>query len=260
MIAPRSIVVIASLLLALPPALADGIAAASITGVRFGVLDLTPADGVVAGFDLRPAQPALYAALYGDTADYYAAGYPDPRHAGNVAIDLGGSLGRGTYAGTLGHVGTYATVDGDLGAFGYANANASQRVDVLLRPHSVLTVEAHLSTLASRSEAPGEFFDIVGMASVSIGDDPGYTYQQHTRQSLAYADLPDEMTIDEDVTLAFANGGAQDMAVHVYFNTWSNVMCTALPIPEPAPAAMLATGLLLLAARRRRAASRSRAR
>jgi hypothetical protein len=95
------------------------------------------------------------------------------------------------------------------------------------------------------------------MAYVDIVDEHGYTFTQFVRQSLAYADWPDRMTVEDDFMLAFANGSAEMRPVSVYFQALSNVTYVATPVPEPSVLGMLCAGLLLTG---RRAATCRRAR
>lgn len=234
------------LLATAPQASADGTAHAAIDNVRLGVLDLTPDDGVKAGFDVLSALPSLFASLNAAPADYYAAGYPGPDLPAAVSVSFGASAGTAATDGALAHFTAHATGAGNLGEFGYAAASSNQEVRLTLHPYSVLTVAGHLTSLAERS-GDIEHYDVVGMTSVSIVDADGYTYQQRTRQSLSYADWPARMAIEEDFTLAFANGGAEKQAVTLYFQTWSNVTRIAAPVPEPSMAALLAAGALCLA-------------
>jgi hypothetical protein len=249
------------LLAAAPQASAGGTAHAAIDNVRLGVLDLTPDDDAGAGFDVLSMLPSLFASLNAAPADYYAAGYPGPDLPAAVSVSFGASAGTAATDGALVHFTAQATGAGNLGEFGYAAASSNQEVRLLLHPFSVLTIGGHLSSLAERS-ADIEHYDVVGMTSVSIVDANGYTYQQRTRQSLSYADWPERTAIEEDFTLAFANGGAGTQAVTLYFQTWSNVTRIAAPVPEPSMAAQLAVGALGLvgwgAARPSRALKRQR--
>ncbi|AVR97880.1 hypothetical protein [Pseudoduganella armeniaca] len=238
------------------PAHAGGTADAAISSVRLGVLDLTPTDGLVAGFDVLSAKPSLYASLNAAPAEYYAAGLPGPRMPATVAVAFGASGGTASTSGALADVAAHATGAGNLGDYGYAAASGNEEVRLTLHPYSVVTVAGHLSSRATRGDDI-EHYDVVGMTSVSIVDANGYTYTQHTRQSLSYADWPARMAIEEDFTLAFANGSAEDQAVTLYFQTWSNVTRMAAPVPEPSMAALLAGGALWLVGLRLRGRMRT---
>ncbi|WUR11768.1 hypothetical protein E7V67_018955 [[Empedobacter] haloabium] len=244
----RPLAVISLCLTTLPNtalARAGGTADAAIGNVRLGVLDLTPADGLAAGFDLLAVAPSLYASLNAAPAEYYAAGSPGPGIAATVAVGFGASGGTAATSGALADVAAHATGAANLGEYGYAAASGNQEVRLTLHPYSVLTVAGHLSSQAAR-DADAWHYDAVGMTSISIVDANGYTYTQHTRQSLSYADWPAHMAIEEDFTLAYANGGAEAQAVTLYFQTWSNVTRIAAPVPEPSMAALLAAGALCL--------------
>ncbi|WEF33512.1 hypothetical protein [Pseudoduganella chitinolytica] len=227
---------------------AGGTAHAAIGNVRLGVLDLTPDDGIAPGFSVQSTLPSLFASLNAPPADYYAAGYPGPQQPATVSVAFGTSTGTSATDGALTHFSAHATGAGNLGEFGYAAASANQEVQVTLAPYSVLTVAGHLSSLALRSDDI-EHYDVVGMTSVSIVDEIGYTYLQRARQSLSYADWPERMAIEEDFMLAYANGSATEQAVTVYFLTWANVTRMAAPVPEPAMGALMAAGVLLLGCR-----------
>lgn len=244
-------------LLGTTSARAGGTAHAAISEVRLGVLDLTPDDGMPAGFGVQSTLPSLFASLNASPADYYAAGYPGPQQPAAVSVAFGASTGMAATDGALMHFSAHATGSGNLGEYGYAAASANQEVRVTLRPHSVLTVAGHLSSLALRSDDI-DHYDVVGMTSVSIVDEIGYTYLQRTRQSLSYADWPEQMGIEEDFMLAYANGSAQDQAVTLYFQTWSNVTRIAAPVPEPSMGMLLGLGMVLLALRDRARRGRTR--
>lgn len=243
-LAPGACLLLA-MLAATAPASAGGVAHAAIDNIRLGVLDLTPDDDSGAGFEVQSVQPSLFASLNGALADYHAAGYPGAELPATVSVAFGASNGAATTDGKLAHFSAHATGAADLGEFGYAAASSNQEVHVMLHPHSVLTVAGRLSSLAERSDDL-EHYDVVGMTSISLVDENGYTYAQRTRQSLSYADWPARMTIEEDFMLAFANGSAQQQAVTVFFQTWSNVTRIAAPVPEPSLAALMAGGGLCL--------------
>lgn len=253
----RSLLAAVVLLLGSFSAIAGGIATASIGNVRFGALDLTPADGAAPGFDIVAIEPSLFASIYTPDADYYANAFPPSLTPAAVQLGLGTAGVSARTNGALADVSADATGDASLGDYGYLGGSANQAVHSMLRPHSVLTIAGHLSTLATRSAGPAEYYDVAGMAYVGIVDEHGYTFTQFARQSLAFADWPDTMRIDEDFTLAFANGSAQDRPVSVYFQALANLTRIATPVPEPSMATLLAAGLLLGAAA---AATRRRAR
>jgi hypothetical protein len=238
-----------ALLLASFNATASGTAAASLGDVHFGVLDLTPADGRAAGYDIVSIETSLFAGITTLTADYYVAGYPTPLAPASVHLGLGTAAVSARTNGALADVAATATGDASLGGYGYLGGSANGAVHLMLRPHTVLTIAGHLSTLAERSSAPGEYDDVSSMAYVGIVDEHGYTFTQFIRQSLAYADWPDRMAVEEDFMLAFANGSAVDRPVSVYFQALTHVMRIATPVPEPAAAVLLCAGLLVLGSR-----------
>jgi hypothetical protein len=241
---------IASLLLLLSPfdAAAGGTATAAITNVRFGVLDLTPGDGAAAGYAIGPVVPSLFAYLYAGTADYYAAGYPQPLVPATVQLSLGGSAVSARTGGTLADLASAATGDTSLGGYGTAGGTASEAVHFRLQPHTVLTIGGHLSLLAARASASAAYYEATSTAHVGIVDGNGYTATQFARQSLSYADWPDRMAVEDDFTLAFANGSAEERNVSVYFQAVSTVT-RIMPVPEPSAGALLCAGLLLLGLR-----------
>ncbi|QGZ38956.1 putative secreted protein with PEP-CTERM sorting signal [Pseudoduganella flava] len=233
-------------LLSTPLAHATGSASASISNVQLGALDLTPADGAAPGFDLLAVAPSMYAGVYGGTADYYLAGYPAPGVPASLALTHG-SAGASAYTeGLPGDVMAQALGTASLGEFGYLSASSNQALHLMLRPHTVLTIAGHLTTLATRSNGSDESYDVGGMAYVGIVDENGYTMTSFARQSYSYADLPDYLALDEDFTLAFANGSAADAPVTVYFQALANASRFAMPVPEPARPVMLTAGLLAM--------------
>ncbi|QBE65120.1 PEP-CTERM sorting domain-containing protein [Pseudoduganella lutea] len=239
-----------ALLLTSLSAAANGVATSSISNVRFDVLDLTPADGNPAGYDILSTHSSLFASAYTSTAEYYAAGYPTPAIPAALRLGLGGSVAEARTSGALADVFAGAIGDASLGGYGAVGGTSNQAVHFMLRPHTVLTIGGHLSTLAERWGTPAEYYDVVGMAHVGIIDGDGYTFTQFTRQSLAFADWPDRMMVEDDFMLAFANGSGEYRPVSVYFQALSNVTRMAAPVPEPAAGWLLCAGLLALAARR----------
>jgi hypothetical protein len=237
----------AGLLLCSSPALADGRASVTISNMQFGALDLTPDDGVAAGYSIASVEASqLLTNIVNPQVNTLAHNlYPPPYQPGTARVDYGATFAEASTGGWLGDISTTAYATPGVTEFGAAtvNSSANQNVWLTLQPHTVLTLSGNLHTLAENSmdearypaaasaligfqNAEGE----AGISSLSItGPDPG-TDEWH-----------------KDFTLAFANGSDENVTVELYIYSWSSLSAIPL-IPEPGTWSMLGAGMLLLGA------------
>jgi len=240
--------------LACPPVYADGAGTARIDAVTLGVLDLTPDDGMAAGFTIDYLDTRLLA--YSNTLNSggsYTQNFVWPApHTAGVAV-LPASAGPGTAVastnGGVGNVGAQAAAGTALGRDNYVGAESQQDLWLILAPHTVLTVAGDAFTRAQRTLGSGEGYNVFSWAAVSITDVEGTTSSNLTRDSTLYWDNPDtDAERFDHFMLAYANPGDTDLLVNLSFLAYTDVTVTtvAAAVPEPAAYALLLLGLLLV--------------
>lgn len=235
------------------PAVAAGTASAAISNLQLGTLDLTPHDGIAAGYEVGDVSAYLAAYIYTATTESLQETRPDPYQPGIARVEYGPSYGEARTSGALGDLATEAAAYPNLGDFGSAGAFAEQLVWLTLRPHTVLTVGGHFTALSSRVPDGGVDYDAYSRVLVSIADEQFNIATEMWRTSNVYPSGDMAHGLDEDFLLTYGNGSDHDLLVGLYLSTWSDVI-TLPAVPEPGTWAMLGAGLLLLggAARSRR--------
>lgn len=233
------------------PALAAATTSASLSHLRLGTLDLTPDDGIAAGYDIGEAS-ALLQAVFGTAAELSTQEIsPEPNQPASVRIDHGSSFGEARTSGMLGDLSTDATAYANARDFVIAGVS-EQLVWLTLRPNTVLTVSGHLTTAAAGID--DDFaYNPYSEVSVMVADENLHVATFLHRYSYTQLDEIIAPGLDEDFLLTYGNGSDQDLLVYLYVHTQSEILALA-PVPEPGTWAMLCAGLLTMgaAARSRR--------
>jgi len=248
--------------LACGPALAGAGGTTRIGDVALGVIDLTPDDGVNAGYTIDSFESRLM--VYTDTRNT-GGGFdpttvsPLPYTAGNARLAHNTATAVATTSGAVGDVDARVTTGTALGRDNVVSADSQQRLWLTLSPHTLLTVSGNVFTHATRSLGAGEGYGVFGWASVDIGDSDEQTTSYLSRESaLIWGENTSAAGNSEFFTLAFANPGEAAMAVSLNFMAYSDITVEAAVVPEPASWGMLLAGLVLMGSAARRASQRAR--
>lgn len=241
-------------------AMAAGTATASISNVQFGVLDLTPGDGVAAGYSIDDFSTRLYANLRSWTEDESEMIWPNPYMPASVGYERGSSHAWSSSGGAIGELASDAAAHPNLDIGTRLITSSLQEISVTLRPHSLLMVSGHFSVLAERAPGGGMDFSASGQTRADLETD-GNRYSAGRYFSV----YPGEDTSDgweQDFALTYGNNSNHDIELSLSFYTHANADTQRAPfavspvsaVPEPGTWAMLGTGLALVgfAARRRR--------
>lgn len=239
-------------------AMAGGSATASISNVQLGVLDLTPSDGIAAGYDVGEISTSLTATWQvwpgPDRLTDEAA--PGPYQAGTARVDRGPSFAQSHAAGPIGDLASAATWHAGNGSKGELSALLQQSVWLTLRPFTVLTVTGDFDLLAQRAPDGAHNYRSGSYATAGIYHDESNSYFKATRSASVVSESIEE--VHDDFLLTYANNSNQDLQVRLYFDLRSEAnkyaAGTPPPVPEPETWTMLGLGLAVLgmAARRRR--------
>lgn len=240
--------VAAGLLLCGGPALADGRASATISNLQFGVLDLTPDDGIAAGYSIASVAGPMLGTninsrggirLWEDLS-------PAPYEPGTARVDDGATFAQASTEGGLGDISAAAYATPSVVRFGDAHVGSrvNQMIELTVQPHTVLIMSGHLHVLSAYALDGARYLSIAS-ASVSFLSDGVSASESHSTVTNWNTDTTDEW--DKDFMLAYANGSDDDLAVRFYLATWTSMSVTP-PIPEPEMWTMLGAGMLLLGA------------
>lgn len=250
---PFSALLFALATLAAGSAQAGAEATTRIGQVTLGIIDLTPGDGIAAGFDVTTFDSRLI--VYTDTRNtggtFDRKIVPLPAYtAGSTDIALGATQADAATSGALGHVAAHASTTAALGMDNLVSGESEQRLWLTLRPGTLLTVAGNVLTEAHRTLGADEGYRVFTWASVDITDSGMITNSYLSRES---ALIWGEQTLDarnmEDFLLSYANVGTGDLAVSMNFLAYADI--TVMAVPEPAAYLLLLAGLPLLRAAKR---------
>lgn len=234
-------------------------AAASIGQVTLGIIDLTPGDGIAAGFTVTTFDSRLI--VYTDTRNtggtFDRNIVPLPGYAaGSADITLGTTLAGASTSGAIGDVAAQAATSSTLGLDNLVSGESEQRLWLTLRPGTLLTVAGNVLTQAHRTLGDGEGYRVFTWASVDITDSDMITTSYLSRESaLIWGEQTTDALNVEDFLLSYANVGTGDLAVSMNFLAYADITVTA--VPEPGAYLLLLAGLPLLWVARKAAARES---
>ncbi|GGY24095.1 PEP-CTERM sorting domain-containing protein [Pseudoduganella albidiflava] len=226
-------------------------ASSAFANVQFGVIDLTPDDGVAAGYQFGPRSTEFEASFTnGDHHDFdrFDPALPVPV---NAQASYYGYWASATTNGQLGNLQT-AVDTGSLQRHGDgAYGSAWQNVSILLKAHSAFTVAGRADASVQTSDPalpilPGRASFGVFLNYVSL-DQPHQSFFHHLElgngaSSLSYGDT---------FSLIARNDLDHDIALNLSFSSYAAAWANVLAVPEPTTYLMLGAGLLVLGARRR---------
>lgn len=212
---------------------------AGFSNVNYGVIDLTPDDGVEASYTYSILASSYY--LLVDTP----AGIDllNVKSASAAPVDYALSVpGAQAHAKASGVPGEQQV--GGTGPYyhdGTAKANAIQTWVFTLAPNSALTFSAH-----AYQQVTGLLSSAIGTSAISIQmrDEDSGRYKSFSNEITTYSEP--NLSYEADVWLAYANPTDRIATVTVEFATVVSV------VPEPSTYAMLGVGLLALCAVARR--------
>lgn len=250
---------VSSTLLAHGSAMAEGSATASLSNIQLGVLDLTPNDGIAAGYDIGVISTRLTAAWQRWPDRVVDESAPDPYQSGTARIDRGTAFAQSHTGGAIGDLASVATWPTGNDGEGRLSALPQQSVWLTLRPFTVLTVSGNFDLLAQRAPEGTYSYISQSYGLARIYHEESNSYFEARRSAVAPASLGATITeVHDDFLLSYANNSNHDLQVELYFDLRSEVdrfNTVPLPsVPEPETWSMLGLGLAVLgmAARRRR--------
>ncbi len=236
------------------PVLADGYASSSFSNLRLGVFDLTPDDGLAAGFSIASStSPHLLSYIHDGTNTLaHEELFPGIDQPGTARVDYGGAYVETRSTGTVGGLGAQAYVPSDFSVRPRSNLHGSvvHEMWLTIRPNTVVTLTGHVSTLAEFDVADTREYKIDSYLTALMADDRYDQIVDYSHQSTAATGGPLSNGRDDDFAMAYANGSDQDLRVWFHLSTYAKIE-TVAAIPEPQTWCMLGGGLLFLGVGRR---------
>lgn len=230
---------LAPLFLAGAPALAQQSAEVSASHFGYHLVDLAPGDGIA---------PQL--AWTGDTYLAYASVYDaQANQIDGVQIDTAGSSGfADDYAAArVDAQSDAAHIRLDL-ASGYGYASANRGFHFTLSPHTQVVFDLDADLWASADPAAGSLPTALAELYGSLHGIGDGDWTFNTRAQVDGGSQHGQLAVAAVSQDAWVDG-------YVAYSAYAVAESQALPVPEPAPAALLAGGLGLLAAYMRRRGS-----
>lgn len=241
-------------LLYVSPVLADGYASSSFSNLRLGALDLTPDDGLAAGFSIAAnTSPHLISYIYdGRTMLAEEELFPGIDQPGIARVDYDRAYVETHTSGTVGALGAQAHVPSDFSVRRSSNLYGSVNHEMWLTvlPNTLLTLTGHVTTLAEFDVKDSRKYQIDGYLTAVMADERYDQIVGYYHGSTAVTGSSLSNGRDDDFALVYANGSDQDIQVRFQFATYAKIE-TVAAIPEPQTWSMLGGGLLLLGLARR---------
>ncbi len=225
---------------------------ATMSNFHMSVLDMTPDDGIAAGYrvlDAGAANLAISLVAYSGITQRTAFSSSDGDTPVSAYFEQTG-LRSVASAGRWGDMQADSSLNANAGAklldFS-TDAEAVQYFNVLVAPHTRFDFGGH--TDLSISETGQRYGGLSSHAGTSInfnGDTEWFSVQT--------GDFPHSGSLSKDFSYSYINDGAteQSVSLEMRVNTGADYYADVAPVPEPDAYAMFALGALLVGATTRR--------
>lgn len=244
-----SCLLLAGLAAATATARADVTFETRLSNTAFSVTDLTPDDGIAAGYSYSLTPSVYRLGLYGPgEAEKNFEDVSADVKAVQHELTTGGSKVSLSSASVPGEYTLQGAVRDNLGENGGGSAWVDQNYAFTLAANSALNLSTHLFMQISASTNPYQEGSAITMFTLWSPD------AELRINEFEFLDSPRNgnvgEVIDQDYSFTYAN--TTDQAITVNVSLWSTSDSFISAVPEPSTYAMLGLGLLTLAAARRR--------
>ena len=224
-----------------------------ISNVAISVFDLTPTDGVAAGYTVRNALTSLSANLYrsGWDGEMNGSASDRPTSASTVELEYRSEYASAAWDGTLG--GLSLSVRSTQSNF-FVTANASQSMLVTLAPHTGFAFTGVAAQSGVTPAVEPWSYSLTSHFRAQIYDFGDIEHELVFERKLGGENAPD-YTLTEPFSLTYVNDTDLPRELSLTINTYAYAhapLAAVSAVPEPSTYLMLGAGLLGICLRTRR--------
>ncbi|WUR11845.1 PEP-CTERM sorting domain-containing protein [[Empedobacter] haloabium] len=222
-----------------------------VSDVAFQVFDLTPADGIAAGYTIRDTYTLLEATLSrsGWDGNMYGSARDRPSSASTIELEYRNEYASASWNGALGGLSLSVTSSQSIFT---GRVDASQSMLVTLAPHTVFVFSGLVAQSGTNPATQGWSYRLTSDFRAKIYDFGDPSHELLFERILGGDNVPDYAQTDP-FSLTYVNDTDLPRELSVRMDTYAYAHAPIVPgVPEPSTYLMLGAGLLGICWRSRR--------